>query len=177
MVVHCSPEEMICQERGRPCSAPPPCGRRKRPPPAIGQQNGAGSNGGGRGNSALRLGNCLCVGNRVGMFQRSARRIGPHPRQSLCPLRGQCERPARGRRVLGSRVRPGRAGDGNPSRRTSPSLRRFGGLRRALVEEFRRNDILIADRVVHVEGGEIPLDAPPDIDAWLAEPGVRRGRC
>jgi adenosylhomocysteine nucleosidase len=49
------------------------------------------------------------------------------------------------------------------------------GFAGALCAELNRNDILIADRILGVEGGEIRVDVPPGLAETLQQRGVYRG--
>jgi adenosylhomocysteine nucleosidase len=49
------------------------------------------------------------------------------------------------------------------------------GFASALCPELKRNDLLIADRLLTTEGGAMSIDVPPAWSATLAEPGVHRG--
>jgi adenosylhomocysteine nucleosidase len=49
------------------------------------------------------------------------------------------------------------------------------GFASALCPALKRNDILIADRLLTSEGGQISLELPPVLSAALALPGVHRG--
>jgi adenosylhomocysteine nucleosidase len=49
------------------------------------------------------------------------------------------------------------------------------GLAGGLDPQLRRNDILVADHLLSIDGGEIHLELPPGLLAAIARPGVRRG--
>ncbi len=49
------------------------------------------------------------------------------------------------------------------------------GFASALCPELKRNDILLADRLLTTEGGAMSLELPPAVAAALAQPGVHRG--
>jgi len=56
-----------------------------------------------------------------------------------------------------------------------PRLVVAAGLAGGLDPQLRRNDILMADRLLSIDGSEIELQLPPGLLAACALPGVRRG--
>jgi adenosylhomocysteine nucleosidase len=49
------------------------------------------------------------------------------------------------------------------------------GFAGGLSPRLRRNDILIADRLLNGDGDELPVDLPPSLSAAVTQPGVHRG--
>ena len=70
-----------------------------------------------------------------------------------------------------------RTGDRSPHRRPSARPGDLGRLRRALSPELKRNDILIADRLLTTEGGEMPVDLPAGLSAALSGRACIAARC
>jgi adenosylhomocysteine nucleosidase len=74
------------------------------------------------------------------------------------------------------------AGQGNARRATEilidghrPGRVISAGFAGGLCPQLQRNDILIADRLLRRDGGELPVDVSPELAAALAQPDVQRG--
>jgi adenosylhomocysteine nucleosidase len=56
-----------------------------------------------------------------------------------------------------------------------PRLVISAGFASALCPELKRNEILIADRLLTTEGGAVAIEVPPALSATLGQPGIHRG--